>query len=143
MLIFLPFSVFRRKGISNGIQTERNLCEDLSWNKRNPRDLEWKSRSPRGGHEARGRAPHHHGGEVQFQSPEWFQGIRIYIGERSRSVELRGAHKGGGAPSCLVAASLHLLIHLQVFWFAFSPRKIIVKVSFRLDSVWYSFSAKL
>ena len=29
-------------------------------------------------------------------SPGWFQGIRVYIGERSRSVEPRGAHKGGG-----------------------------------------------
>ena len=27
--VFLPISVFRRKGISNGIQTERNLREDL------------------------------------------------------------------------------------------------------------------
>ena len=47
-----------------------------------------------------------------------------------------------GAPSCLVAASLRLWLPLQVFWFAFGPRKIIAKVSFRLDSVWYSFSAK-
>ena len=31
-------------------------------------------------------------------SPGCFQGIRVYIGERSRSVELRGAHEGGGAP---------------------------------------------
>ena len=30
----------------------------------------------------------------------------IYIGERSRSVDLRGAHEGGGAPSYLMAASL-------------------------------------
>ena len=29
-------------------------------------------------------------------SPRCFQGIRVYIGERSRSVELRGAHEGGG-----------------------------------------------
>ena len=29
-------------------------------------------------------------------SPGCFQGIRVYIGERSRSVELRGAHEGGG-----------------------------------------------
>ena len=29
-------------------------------------------------------------------SPECFQGIRVYIDERSRSVELRGAHEGGG-----------------------------------------------
>ena len=54
--IFLPFSVFRRKGISNGIETERNLREDLFWNKRNPGDLEWKSRKQRGSHEAGGRA---------------------------------------------------------------------------------------
>ena len=26
-----------------------------------------------------------------------FQGMRVYIGKRSRSVELRGAHEGGGA----------------------------------------------
>ena len=32
-------------------------------------------------------------------SPGCFQGIRVYIGERSRSVELRGGHKGGGAPT--------------------------------------------
>ena len=54
--VFLPISVFRRKGISNGIQTERNLREDLSWNKCNPGDLEWKSETQRGGHEAGERA---------------------------------------------------------------------------------------
>ena len=64
-------------------------------------------------------------------------------------VELRGAHEGGGAPtplgapSWLVAASWRSRLQLQVFWFAFGPRKIIAKVSFRLDSIWYSFSAKL
>ena len=42
--VFLPISVFHRKGISNRIQMERNLCEDLFWNKRNPADLEWRSR---------------------------------------------------------------------------------------------------
>ena len=42
--VFLPISVFHRKGISNGIQTERNLREDLFWNKHNPGDLEWRSR---------------------------------------------------------------------------------------------------
>ena len=49
--VFLPISVFRRKGISNGVQTEWNLRERSFWNKRNPRDLEWTSRSKRGGHE--------------------------------------------------------------------------------------------
>ena len=54
---FLPILVFRRKGISNGIQSERNLREDFSRNKRNPGDLEWKSETQRSGHEAGGRAP--------------------------------------------------------------------------------------
>ena len=54
--VFAPISVFRRKGISNGIQTERNLREDLSWNKRNPGYLEWKSGTPWGVHEVGGRA---------------------------------------------------------------------------------------
>ena len=45
-------------------------------------------------------------------APGCFQGIWINIGGRSRSVELRGAHEGGGAPMgagvppCLVASSL-------------------------------------
>ena len=41
----------------NEYQTEQNLREDLSRNKRNPGDLEWKSGTPRGSHEAGGRAP--------------------------------------------------------------------------------------
>ena len=56
--IFLPISVFRRKGISNEVQTEWNLRECYFWNKRNPGDLEWTSRKKRGGHEVGGRAPH-------------------------------------------------------------------------------------
>ena len=55
--VFLPISVFRRKGISNGVQTEWNLRERDFWNKRDPEDLECKSRSSRGGHERVGRAP--------------------------------------------------------------------------------------
>ena len=64
------------------------------------------------------------------------------------SVELHGAHDGGGAPtplgapSCSVAALRSSRLQLQVFWIAFVPRNIIMKVSFCLDSVWYSFSAK-
>ena len=51
--------------------------------------------------------------EIGFRgAPECFRGIWIYIGGRSRSVELRGAHEGGGAPRgagvppSLVASSL-------------------------------------
>ena len=56
-IVIFPISVFRRKGISNGIETERNLREDLFWNRCNLGDLEWKSRKQRGSHDARGRAP--------------------------------------------------------------------------------------
>ena len=52
--VFLPISVFRRKGISNGIQTESNLRESYFWNKRDPGDLEWMSSNQWGGHEAGG-----------------------------------------------------------------------------------------
>ena len=55
--VFLPISVFRRKGISNGVQTEWNLRERDFWNERDPEDLACKSRSSRGGHERVGRAP--------------------------------------------------------------------------------------
>ena len=34
--VFLPISVFRRKGISNGVQTEWNLRESYFWNRSNP-----------------------------------------------------------------------------------------------------------
>ena len=50
-VVVLPISVFHRKGISNGIQTEWNLRMDLFWNKQNPGDLEWRSRKQWGGHE--------------------------------------------------------------------------------------------
>ena len=54
--IFLPISVFRRKGISNEVQMEWNLWESYFWNKHNPGDLEWMSRKKQGGHEVGGRA---------------------------------------------------------------------------------------
>ena len=53
--VFLPISVFRRKGTSNGVQTEWNLRERDFWNERDPEDLECKSRSSRGSHEIGGR----------------------------------------------------------------------------------------
>ena len=54
IVIFLPISVFRRKGISNGVQTEWNLRERDFWNKRDPEDLEWTPSNQRGGHDAGG-----------------------------------------------------------------------------------------
>ena len=64
--VFLPISVFRRKGISNGVQTEWNLREHDFWNKRDLEDLEWTSSNQQGVHEAGvrlppGRALHPHG----------------------------------------------------------------------------------
>ena len=42
--------------------------------------------------------------EIRFRgAPGCFQGIRVYIGEGSRSVELHGAHEVGGAPTTLGA----------------------------------------
>ena len=54
--VFLPISVFRRKRISNGVQTEWNLRERDFRNKRDPEDLESMWSNQRGEHEAGGRA---------------------------------------------------------------------------------------
>ena len=44
--------------------------------------------------------------EIRFLgAPGCFRGIWVYIGGRSTSVELRGAHEGGGAPPYIVASS--------------------------------------
>ena len=65
--VFLPILVFRRKGISNGVQMGWNLRQRSFWNKCKPGDLEWTSRKKQGGHEAGGLAqggqacPHPHG----------------------------------------------------------------------------------
>ena len=54
--VLLPVSVFRRKGISNGVQTEWNLRERDFWNEHDPGDLEYKQGKLRGGQEIGGRA---------------------------------------------------------------------------------------
>ena len=59
--VFLPISVFRRKGISNGVQTEWNLRESYFWNGSNPGDLELKSGNLQGGHKAGRCTPHPRG----------------------------------------------------------------------------------
>ena len=57
IVVFLPISVFHRKGISNRIQMEWNFRERDFWNKRDPEFLEWTSRNERGVHEAGVRLP--------------------------------------------------------------------------------------
>ena len=54
IVVSFPISAFQRKGISNGVQTERNLWERDFWNKRDPEDLEWTSSNRRGSHEVGG-----------------------------------------------------------------------------------------
>ena len=53
---FLPISEFRRKRISNGVQTEWNLQERDFRNERDPEDLDPTSRHQPGRHEVGGRA---------------------------------------------------------------------------------------
>ena len=54
---FLPISVFRRNGISNGVQTEWNLRERDFLNERDPGDLDPAPRNNRGVHEGGGAPP--------------------------------------------------------------------------------------
>ena len=56
--VFLPISVFRKKRISNGVQTEWNLRERDFRNERDPEDLDPTARDQRGGHEGGGHAPY-------------------------------------------------------------------------------------
>ena len=54
--VFLPISVFRRKGNINQSPNRMKPSGELFWNKRNPGDLEWTSRKQQGSHEVGGRA---------------------------------------------------------------------------------------
>ena len=54
---FLPVLGFRRKGISNGVQTEWNLRERDFLTEHDPRDLDPTSRNKGGGHEVGGAPP--------------------------------------------------------------------------------------
>ena len=55
--VLLPVLVFRRKGISNGVQTEWNHREREFWNEHDPGDLEFMSEKLRGSHEGGGCPP--------------------------------------------------------------------------------------
>ena len=54
---FMPISVFRRKGISNGVETERNQLEKSFLKETYRRDLDPTSEDEGGAHEGRGRVP--------------------------------------------------------------------------------------
>ena len=55
---FFPILGFRRKGISNGVQTEWNLRERDFRNEHDPGDLDPTSSNQQGSHEVGGRALH-------------------------------------------------------------------------------------
>ena len=68
IVVLLHVSVFRRKVISNGVQTEWNLRERDFWNERDPGDMELKPGKLRGGHEAGG-APTPSGRTLHARGP--------------------------------------------------------------------------
>ena len=57
IVVLLHVSVFRRKGISNGVQTEWNLWQRDFWNECDPRNSECKPGEHQGSHEIGGRPP--------------------------------------------------------------------------------------
>ena len=70
-----------------------------------------------------------------------------YVNIYRRKKQVGWATRGEGVPRgrrapCLVASSLIAWCPLQVLWITFFPKITFPKVSFRLDSVWYSFSTK-
>ena len=111
--VFLPILEFCRKGIPNGVQTEWNLRDDLSWTESNPEDLELKSRTPRGGHKAEGRAqggrraPHPRGPLVA--PPTYF--FRLYILLYPENIQ--GSHETTFPP---LQPSIPVRSHLGAFF---------------------------
>ena len=96
--VFLPISVFRRKGMSNGVQTERNLRESYFRKESNPGDLECTSGNQRGEHEEGGSA-HPPGRALHPRGPlvapltDFF---RLYISIYPKNIEERNR---SGVPS--------------------------------------------
>ena len=81
--------------------------------------------------------------ELGFWLRIWlFGGMYVYIGGRSMSVELWGAHEAGGRAPTLVTASFVPWRRVQVSWITFGEKITFPKVSFCLDSIWYSVSLK-
>ena len=80
---FLPISVFRRNGISNGVQTEWNLRERDFLTERDLGDLDPAPRNKRGSHEGGGRPP--------WARPPTSCPPRSFLGVGSKSV---GSYSG-------------------------------------------------
>ena len=73
------------------------------------------------------------------RDPEAWSAIQEAVEAATR---VEGTPRGVGVPPYLVPSLLLPLRTLQVFWIASVPKITLPKVSFRLDSVWYSFYAE-
>ena len=86
--VLLPVSVFRRKGISNGVQTEWNLRHRDFLEEYHPGGLEIKSEDPRGAQEIGGRPPIGHDplsrGPLEHPPTDFF---RLYIPLYPKTIE--------------------------------------------------------
>ena len=65
-----------------------------------------------------------------------------YVGGRPRGPRDRGVRPTGGAAPYLMGPSEASWLALQALRISFVSKITLPKVSFRLDSVWYSFSSK-
>ena len=84
------------------------------------------------------------GGGIWFLAP--YLVVWGYVGIYRRKEYVSGATwgpRGGGRAPYLVPSWLMSWCRVQVLWITFVLKITFPKVSFRLDSVWYSFSAKL
>ena len=87
--VLLPLSVFWRKGISNGVQTEWNLREHDFWEEYDPGDLEFTSEDPWGGHEIGG-MPYPLVGPSRLPRPTSFAYISLRTLKTSKNQDRSG-----------------------------------------------------
>ena len=96
--VLLPISLFRRKGISNGVQTEWNLRQRDFLEEYDRGDLEFTSEDPRGSHEIGGRAPLSRG-PLEHLPPDFF---RLYKLTHPKNIEYQD-RSGVPPPQAFVA----------------------------------------
>ena len=119
--VFLPISVFRGKGISNGMKPS----VELFLNKRNPGDLEWTSRKQQGRHEVGRRAPHPRGPLVA--PPTYFFHLYILIYPKN----IQGSHETTFPPR---QPSVPVRSHLGAFSGA-PPKGALITEGFYINTI--------
>ena len=80
--------------------------------------------------------------ETWFSHRTWSTRLGPYVKKQRREPWGRGRAYPPGAPSTLVTTSWLSWRRVQVSWILSDEKITFPKVSFRLDSVWYSFSSK-